>query len=549
MQQSKKKKQKAKSKDAQSLMKLCTLHTLLVLPLLVGANPQWPPILTSNTITKPSSTNPSLAFATTNPSKPKPINREDWPERFPAKEHCSKCGLCETTFVQDVSTSCAFLNEGMARIDSMEERIHGRRRRYDRSHLSRYSEDRFGVLYEPIRLAKGIANEHDEDTAERGEDVPQPQWTGLVTSIAISMLEEKKVDAVVCIASDDSTSFAEPLPIIAKTTKEVLKGRGVKPSLAPSLSVLDEIQNDPTIRKLLFCGVGCAVQAFRAVEMKLGLEEVYVLGVNCADNSPTPKASQNFLKQSFDLESVEDVYGYEFMQDFRVHLKMKSNNESSNASSGDDDDSLVYQRKPYFCLPSSVAKESIAPSCLACFDYTNALSDVVVGYMGAPFNKNDNMHTSFQTLTCRNEKGQSMINTALEANRIMVLDEKETVKSSSPGWLLSFENLAVTTVSADAIVQELIQKDDYVAPDKTMPYFVGDKIASILDTIGPRGLDFATYSIDYHILRNYLYVLDTFGKENIQLPQYVKDIVQHYLDTQVEFRKLHDSLIKSKELR
>lgn len=473
-----------------------------------------------------------LAFAA------KPISRDNWPDRFPAKEHCSKCGLCETSFVEDVSISCAFLNEGMQRIDHMEKVVHGRGRK-DSSNLSQYSEDRFGVLFQPILLAKGMPDE-TEDVCGKTQDVPKAQWTGLVTSIASSMLEENLVDAVVCIASSQSppgeTSFAEPLPMIARTTKDLLKGRGVKPSLAPSLSVLDEIKNDHSIKRLLFCGVGCAVQAFRAVEEKLGLDKVYVLGVNCADNSPTPLSSQNFLKQSFDLDSLENVQGYEFMQDFRVHIKISSETGES-----------IYKKKPYFCLPSSVAKDSIAPSCLACFDYTNSLSDVVVGYMGAPLESSGEMHSSFQTLTCRNKMGKEMIDIALEANRIVVFDEKKTIENSSRG-LLSFENLAVATVSADTIVRELIEKDAYTKQNKTMPFFLGDKIASVLGAIGPRGLDFATYSIDYHILRNYLYVLDTWGTERVEqsLPQYAKDIVQHYVKNHNKFRELHETLIQSK---
>jgi len=42
-------------------------------------------------------------------TKPQPIDPSGWPEKFPAKEHCSKCGLCETTFVSHVTDACAFL--------------------------------------------------------------------------------------------------------------------------------------------------------------------------------------------------------------------------------------------------------------------------------------------------------------------------------------------------------------------------------------------------------------------------------------------------------
>jgi coenzyme F420-reducing hydrogenase beta subunit len=241
-------------------------------------------------------------------------------------------------------------------------------------------EARFGVLHEPIRIARGI-------------DLADAQWTGVVTSIALSMLESKMVDAVVCIGASDRSGGGEentgderwcvPEPILARTKEDVLRGRGVKPSLAPSLAVLDEIHR--TIRKLLFCGVGCDVQAFRAIQSDLNLDQVYVLGTNCADNSPTPQAAERFIRDGVQIPTSDDDLGYEFMQDFRVHVKTTRS----------------YVTKPYFCLPGTIAEQSIAKSCLSCFDYTNGIADVVVGYMGAPLRGRSRMDQSDQTLTVR----------------------------------------------------------------------------------------------------------------------------------------------------
>jgi len=444
----------------------------------------------------------------------KPIDPQGWPERYPAKELCSKCGLCETSFVTEVKNACAFIGPGMARIDNMEKEIHGRRR--DRNSLSKSfspstaDEDRFGVLHEPIRLAKG-------------NKIEDAQWTGVVTGIAISMLECDQVDAVVCIAnggsSDNNNSFGCPEPILARTTDDVLRGRGVKPSLAPSLRVLDEIQNDPSIQRLLFCGVGCAVQAFRAVQAELGLDEVYVLGTNCADNSPTPEAARNFIREGIQLDSVDidDVQGYEFMQDFKVHVKSKE----------------AYVTKPYFTLPGTIAEASIAKSCRACFDYTNALADVVVGYMGAPLGENSKtvrMDKSFQTLTIRNKRGARMVEIAQKASRLIVGE-----RAVGEG---SHEKLASATVAADAIVGAMVGKP---VPAKGMPEWLGQIMAFGIRRMGPKGINFARYSIDYHILRNYLFVLKTKGNQEktmMALPQNARDVVNHYLENDEEFADL-----------
>lgn len=112
------------------------------------------------------------------------------------------------------------------------------------------------------------------------------QWTGVVTSIAIAMLETKAVDAVICVQSDPKDRLA-PLPVVARSKEEVLASRGVKPSLSPNLSVLATVEAlGPEIRSLLFIGVGCQVQALRSVSKHLSLDKLFVLGTNCTDNGP-----------------------------------------------------------------------------------------------------------------------------------------------------------------------------------------------------------------------------------------------------------------------
>jgi len=221
-------------------------------------------------------------------NSPKPIPHDAWPDRFPAKDHCSRCGLCETSFVSEVTSSCAFLGKGMSGINEMELVVHGRKTYDDLGDVPRLGEQsidetRYGVHFDdqPIKLAKG--------------SIDGSQWSGVVSSIAISMLEEGLVDAVVCIASKDedigessNVSWSKPVPIVAKTVEDVLRGRGVKPALAPSLAVLDEIKNDEEIERLLFCGVGCAVQGKENKQLK----------TQCRNfNSPCP----NF--DSFSIDS------------------------------------------------------------------------------------------------------------------------------------------------------------------------------------------------------------------------------------------------------
>lgn len=448
----------------------------------------------------------SSTHGTCRQGHPKPIDPEGWPLKFPAKNHCSKCGLCETTFVSSVKEACALLPDtGMSRMHYWEEIVHGRRR--DCETLLAYHDDadesRFGVLHEPMKLAKGVG-------------MPGSQWTGVVTSIAVAMLETGQVDAVVCVAADDN-DWSRPVPILARTVNEVLAGRGVKPSLSPSLRVLDDISNDSSIRRLLFCGVGCAVQAFRAVQSRLNLDAVYVLGTNCVDNSPTPRAAQEFLRAGLLINEPQTVRGYEFMQDFRVHAKV-----------GDQ-----YVTKPYFCLPGTIAQSSIATSCLACFDYTNALADVVIGYMGAPLTQNQRMDEAYQTMSVRNTKGALMIDTAIKAGRLHVSD---IARGSG-----KYQSLVTSTVLSDSIVQGMVGGK---VLDKGLPTWLGDIMSYIVQNVGPKGLSFARYSIDYHVIRNYFHVLDFWGEETVNnfLPTYARLLVEEYLDKEQELAKIRDKI-------
>lgn len=232
-----------------------------------------------------------------------------------------------------------------------------------------------------------------------------------------------------------------------------------------------------------------------------------MLGTNCVDNSPTPEAAQRFLQEGVQISNTETVRGYEFMQDFKVHVKTAD----------------AYITKPYFSLPGTIAEPSIATSCLACFDYTNGLADVVVGYMGAPLEtSNSRMDDSYQTLTIRNERGSQMVETATKLGKLR-LGEVATGNGAH-------EKLASTTVAADSIVMGMVGGK---IPEEGMPVWMGNIMAFIITNyVAPKGVSFARYSIDYHLLRNYLHVVQVWGEDRAKemLPQYAQDIVDHYLD-------------------
>ena len=62
------------------------------------------------------------------------------------------------------------------------------------------------------------------------------------------------------------------------------------------------------------------------------------------------------------------------------------------------------------------------------------------------------------------------------------------------------------------------------------PRFVGNIIARLLTWLGPKGLEFGRYSLDYHNIRNWIYVNRHMGPKRAQqhTPQYAKRLIQMY---------------------
>jgi len=413
------------------------------------------------------------------PSAAKPIQPGS---AYPAGPFCSTCGLCDTPFIDAVKESCAFLGEGMARLDALEPALHGRLR--DVSGM----EAQLGVV-------------QDQFYARATPAIPGAQWTGVITAIACAALESGLVDAVACVAGQPDDMLS-PRPILARTPAEVRAAAGVKPTLSPSLELLPDIASAVqagSISRLLFIGVGCQVQALRAVEGRLGLEELYVMGTNCTDNGP--RAGLNTFLQAASASPATAKH-YEFHVDYRVHIIHA------------DPATTPTERIPYFSLPASQLTDVIAPSCYSCMDYTNGGGDVVVGYMGAPYGGDATpLRASWQHVVVRNGRGAALVAALSEAGGL------ETRPVEARG-------------SRRALVKATVEADDAArrgeGPAKPMPIWLGTIIASLLTAFGPRGIEFARYSVDYHVLRNYLYISRHGGEKGGKLPAGARAIVDNY---------------------
>ncbi|WP_414583388.1 Coenzyme F420 hydrogenase/dehydrogenase, beta subunit C-terminal domain [Scytonema sp. PCC 10023] len=376
--------------------------------------------------------------------------------RRPAKELCSECGLCDTYYIHYVKEACAFINQ---QIGELEEQTHRRSRNLDN----------------PDELYFGV--HQDMMAAQKKQPIPGAQWTGIVSAIAIEMLNRGIVEGVVCVQNTKEDRFG-PMPVIARTPEEILAAKVNKPTLSPNLSVLEQVEKSG-LKRLLVIGVGCQIQALRAVEKQLGLEKLYVLGTPCVDNV-NRAGLQKFLETT--SKSPDTVVHYEFMQDFRVHFKHEDGSSET---------------VPFFGLKTNQLKDVFAPSCMSCFDYVNSLADLVVGYMGAPF--------GWQWIVVRNEQGKQMLD--------LVKDQIETQPVMSKG-------------DRKAAVQQSIPAYD---KGVTLPMWAAKLMGVVIEKIGPKGLEYARFSIDSHFTRNYLYVKRNHPEKlQAHVPEFAKRIVGQY---------------------
>jgi coenzyme F420-reducing hydrogenase beta subunit len=376
--------------------------------------------------------------------------------RRPAKELCSECGLCDTYYIHYVKEACAFINQ---QIGELETQTHNRPRNLDN----------------PDELYFGV--HQDMMAARKQQPIEGAQWTGIVSTIAIEMLNRGLVEGVVCVQNTKEDRF-QPMPVIARTPEEILAARVNKPTLSPNLSVLEQIEKSG-MKRLLVIGVGCQIQALRAVEKQLGLEKLYVLGTPCVDNV-TRAGLQKFLETT--SRSPDTVVHYEFMQDFRVHFKHEDGSTET---------------VPFFGLKTNKLKDVFAPSCMSCFDYVNSLADLVVGYMGAPF--------GWQWIVVRNDTGKEMLD--------LVKDQIDTQPVMSQGN------------RKEAVQQSIPAYDKAV----TLPMWAAKLMGVVIEKIGPKGLEYARFSIDSHFTRNYLYVKRNYaGKLDAHVPEFAKRIVGQY---------------------
>jgi coenzyme F420-reducing hydrogenase beta subunit len=298
---------------------------------------------------------------------------------------CSRCGLCYTDHRDQLADACVFVKN---RYEALEEKLHGRGRQPGSD------EDMFGI-YRQMYVAR------------LAQPLEGAQWSGIVTKVATMLLERKLVDGVICVHTKPGTRFG-PQPTLATTVEQIYEARGNKPCLSQNLSALKEAER-LGLKRIAFIGNGCQTHSIRAIRDQLPFEKIYHIGLPCTD----VVSYQKFMK-FLDLvsESPKTVVHLEFMPDYKVWIRHEDGH---------------LEKVSYFAMPMDKLGSDIFPeSCLSCFDYTNSLSDITIGYLGAPM--------PYQWMLVRTELGQElfeMLRPHLEFGKIVQKGNREKVIEQS----------------------------------------------------------------------------------------------------------------------
>ena len=380
----------------------------------------------------------------------------------PERELCTDCGISRSSDPKRCGRACQFIDP---QYESLEQEIHGQSRTLNHS-----DELFFGVYRKMYR-------------ASMREPLAGAQWTGITTSIATQLLQKDLVDAVLTMAPDPDDRW-RPMPVLITDPQDLEQARGMRMGYAPLLALLD-VARERNYQRLGVIGIPCQVYALRALEKELNLKKLYVIGTPCSDNTSTENFHE-FL-QLID-ESPEDITYLEFRADYHVELRYQDGRNKTI---------------PFLMLPLSKLRPDFFPlTCRTCVDYTNALSDITVGYMGG---------SGEQWLIVRNQQGEELLK--LLGNQIQLTEPKSAGSRTGPvkGFMKNVE------LAAGGL------------PLRQMPNWLRPIVGWLMPKIGPRGLEFARARVEMKAIETVLHLRREMPKKmKNMVPNHVWQLVKPY---------------------
>ena len=355
----------------------------------------------------------------------------------PFRNLCTDCGISRTSDPKRCGRACQFIAPDYPRLEAA---VHGRSR--DPGPASGGDRARADeMFFGPYVAMHRAALRQPRDGA---------QWTGITTRLGERLLESGLVSAVLCMTADPDDRW-RPKPILVTRAADMAACRGMRMGYAPLLELLE-----PAIAaghtRIAVIGIPCQVYALRALQAELGLEQLYVVGTPCSDNTPT----ENFHEFLALIDPAPQAITYlEFRADYHVELRYT--------------DGRV-RTIPFLQLPLSQLRPDFFPlTCRTCVDYTNVLSDITVGYMGGE---------GRQWLLVRNARGQQMLDLLGDEVQLEAPGDAGKRSGAVKGFIGNVERAAGGL------------------PLRRMPDWLRPIMGWLMPRVGPRGLEFARTRVE-----------------------------------------------------
>ena len=390
----------------------------------------------------------------------------------PVRKLCTDCGLSRTNDPKRCGQACQFIQPDYP---GLEQRVHGRQRQTDAPLHRAQTDELFFGPYQQILSAR-------MDPPAQGA-----QWTGITTRLAEVLLEKGLVDAVIAMAADPHDRW-RPRPVLVTRAQDMAQCRGMRMGYAPLLSLVEPALAQGH-KRLAVIGIPCQIYALRAIQPQLereqGLEQLYVIGTPCSDNTTTENFHQ-FLGLISDRP--QDISYVEFRADYKVEVRTDQG-----------DKRLI----PFLNLPLSTLPPDFFPlTCRTCVDYTNVLSDITVGYMGG--------HGQ-QWLLVRNARGQAV----LDGIQDQLFTRAPISRGKREGPVRGF--MANTERAAGGL------------PLRRMPAWIKPLVNWLMPRVGPRGLEFARARVEMKAIESILHLRrEAPARMKNMLPQHVWDLARPY---------------------
>jgi coenzyme F420 hydrogenase subunit beta len=225
---------------------------------------------------------------------------------------------------------------------------------------------------------------------------------GIVTTLFAYALEEGIIDGA--IVAGPSDELWRPRPMVAMTKEDLMKSRGTRYNICPSVSFLKEATRSYGLDKVGIVGVPCQVQAVRKAQIyPAGMRDVpdkiaLVLGIFCMENFPY---------QSI-VQLVEDHAGVSMASVKKMEI-------------GKGKFTVITDRGNVVGLPLKVTHKYNQPGDHVCLDYVAEWADVSTGSVGSP--------DGWSTVFVRSKKGDSVWAKAVAAGCF----ETKPIEQVKPG--------------------------------------------------------------------------------------------------------------------